>query len=126
MESQRYPYHPACLLFPRMNDQELRALADNIKARGLDHDLVLHEGKILDGRNRHLACEIAGVEPTFVEWQGKGSPLEWVVGENLLRRHMSLLPAGRRRPRAPAAAGGGGEGAATSFPRARQKGITGM
>ena len=89
MESQRYPYHPACLLFPRMNDAELRALADNIKARGLDHDLVLHEGKILDGRNRHLACEIAGVEPTFVEWQGKGSPLEWVVGENLLRRHMS-------------------------------------
>jgi hypothetical protein len=72
-----------------MNDAELRALADNIKARGLDHDLVLHEGKILDGRNRHLACEIAGVEPTFVEWQGKGSPLEWVVGENLLRRHMS-------------------------------------
>ena len=89
VKSQRYPYHPACLLFPRMSDQELRALADNIKARGLDHDLVLHEGKVLDGRNRYLACEIAGVEPTFVEWQGKGSPLEWVVGENLLRRHMS-------------------------------------
>ena len=89
MESQRYPYHPACLLFPRMNEAELRVLADNIKARGLDHDVILHEGNVLDGRNRYLACEIAGVEPRFVEWQGKGSPLEWVVGENLLRRHMS-------------------------------------
>jgi DNA (cytosine-5)-methyltransferase 1 len=89
MKTRRYPFHPACLLFPRMNEAELRALADNIKARGLDHDVILHEGKILDGRNRYLACEIAGVEPTFVEWQGKGSPLEWVVGENLLRRHMS-------------------------------------
>ena len=89
MKTRRYPFHPACLLFPRMNEAESPALADDIKARGLDRDVILHEGKILDGRNRYLACEIAGVEPTFVEWQGKGSPLEWVVGENLLRRHMS-------------------------------------
>ena len=65
------------------------ALADDIKARGLDHDVIVHEGNVLDGRNRYLACEIAGVEPRFTEWQGKGSPLEWVVGQNLLRRHIS-------------------------------------
>jgi site-specific DNA-methyltransferase (adenine-specific) len=43
----------------------------------------------LDGRNRLAACEIAGVEPTFVEWQGTGSPTEWVISENLIRRHLT-------------------------------------
>jgi len=85
----KYRYHPACLLFPRFGDEELRELAANIKARGLLHDIITYQGQILDGRNRLAACEIAKVKPRFKEWDGEGSPVEWVISENLIRRHLT-------------------------------------
>jgi hypothetical protein len=42
----------------------------------------------LDGRNRLRACEIAGVEPSTDLWAGEGSPTEWVVSQNIHRRHL--------------------------------------
>lgn len=81
-------FHAICLLFPELPEEDLRALADDIKEKGLFNPIVLYQGKILDGRNRYKACKLAGVEPRFVEWKG-GSPLEWVVSENLVRRHLT-------------------------------------
>jgi hypothetical protein len=85
----KYSYHPACLLFPKLGDADLQQLADDIKVNGLRNPVVRYQGKILDGRNRLAACEIAGVKPRFVEWQGTGSPVEWVISENLVRRHLT-------------------------------------
>lgn len=69
---------------------ELRGLADDIKAHGLQHPIVLHEGKVLDGRNRLAACEMVGVEPRFVAWEPNGtSPTTWVIATNLHRRHLT-------------------------------------
>jgi ParB family chromosome partitioning protein len=34
------------------------------------HPVVRYQGKILDGRNRLLACERAGVEPRFEDFEG--------------------------------------------------------
>jgi hypothetical protein len=89
MPKKRYSYHPACLAFPVMQEAELQQLADDIKLRGLLTPIVRHRGKILDGRNRLAACEIAGVEPRFVEWEGEGSPTEWVIATNLIRRQLT-------------------------------------
>jgi site-specific DNA-methyltransferase (adenine-specific) len=50
---------------------------------------VLFDGLVLDGRNRLAACKIAGVAPRFTQWQGEGSPVEWVVSQNLFRRHLT-------------------------------------
>ena len=86
---RRPTYHPACLLFPQLGKAELQELADDIKANGLKNDIVRLNGQILDGRNRHLACGMAGVEPRFVEWSGQGSPTEWVISQNLFRRHLT-------------------------------------
>ena len=59
--------HPVAALFPMLADDEIEELAADIKARGLLQPIVLDaEGRVLDGRNRLAACEIAGVEPTFV------------------------------------------------------------
>jgi site-specific DNA-methyltransferase (adenine-specific) len=82
-------FHPICLLFPQLGKAELAELAADIKARGLLHAIILYQGQILDGRNRYIACGIAGVEPRFEEWHGTGSPLEWVISENLIRRHLT-------------------------------------
>ena len=51
--------------------------------------MLFYEGQVLDGRNRLAACKIAKVKPTFIEWNGTGSPVEWVISENLIRRHLT-------------------------------------
>ena len=84
-----HSFHPACVLFPRLNDEDLQALAEDIRHNGLLNPIVTFEGQILDGRNRLAACEIAGVKPRFLEWEGEGSPLSWVVATNLMRRHLT-------------------------------------
>lgn len=84
-----HSFHPACLLFPRLSDDELQALAEDIRHNGLLTPIVTLDDQILDGRNRLAACKIAGVKPRFVEWDGEGSPLAWVVATNLMRRHLT-------------------------------------
>jgi hypothetical protein len=73
-----------------MDGVELNALVEDIRSHGLLEPIVVLDGQVLDGRNRLRACEIAGVEPTFVEWTANGmSPTEWVVSHNLHRRHLT-------------------------------------
>jgi ParB family chromosome partitioning protein len=86
---ERYEIHPACALFPMMDADALEKLAEDIRAHGLRHPVILHDGKVLDGRNRLEACGRAGVAPDFEEWAGDGDPVEWVVSTNLHRRHLS-------------------------------------
>jgi hypothetical protein len=85
---RRPPLHPACKLFPALGQDELRELADDIAANGLRNPIVMYQGKLLDGRNRWDACELAGVEPRFTEFQGD-DPIGWVVSQNLIRRHLT-------------------------------------
>jgi DNA modification methylase len=86
---KKLSFHPACLLFPKLGKAELQQLADDIKANGLRNPVIMFQGKVLDGRNRLAACRIAKVKPHFVEWDGEGSPTEWVISENLIRRHLT-------------------------------------
>lgn len=82
--------HQAADLFPLMSDDELQALADDIAANGLNQPIVTYEGRILDGRNRARACEMAGVEIETIEWDDPGcGPVAWVVSQNIRRRHLT-------------------------------------
>lgn len=82
--------HPAADLFPMMPEDELRALADDIAANGLNQPIVTHNGKILDGRNRFKACQLAMVQPETIEWEDPGcGPVAWVVSQNIQRRHLT-------------------------------------
>ena len=82
-------FHEIASIFPMMTEPELQVLADDIKANGLREPIVVHEGKIIDGRNRYRACELVGVEPHYEEWNGNGSLVAYVVSLNLHRRHLS-------------------------------------
>ena len=57
---------------------------------GLLDPIVLFEKRILDGRNRAAACESAGREPRYVEFEGtREEALMFVVSHNLKRRHLT-------------------------------------
>lgn len=84
-----YEFHPIADLFPMMPKADLEALAADIKANGLQMPVELLDGKIIDGRNRYRACEIADIEPTFVNVQ-VDDPVVYVLSRNLHRRHLSL------------------------------------
>ena len=81
-------FHPHADLFPLLEGDELQALADDIKEHGQRQPIVMHEGKILDGRNRYLACRMAETEPEFVDYDGTDA-LGFVVSLNWRRRHLS-------------------------------------
>lgn len=58
--------HPVAELFPMMTDDELNDLAEDIKANGLMHPLILGDnGDLWDGRNRMEGCRRAEYSPRF-------------------------------------------------------------
>jgi hypothetical protein len=83
-------HHPAAALFPLLpvDSPEFGELVADIGEHGLLQPIVLHEGRILDGRNRYRACQHAGVTPRFDEWSGE-SPTAYVLSLNLHRRHLT-------------------------------------
>jgi ParB-like chromosome segregation protein Spo0J len=81
--------HPAAEVFPMLDQDELQALADDIKQNGLLHPIVLDaDDLVVDGRNRLAACKIAGVEPEFDRLNG-ADPIAFILSMNIARRHMN-------------------------------------
>jgi ParB-like chromosome segregation protein Spo0J len=60
--ADRLQPHPLAALFPELPPEELTELARDIKARGQLEPIIVYKGLILDGRNRYLACQKAGVK----------------------------------------------------------------
>jgi len=72
-----------------MEGDDLAALAENIRQYGLQTPITLYEGKILDGRNRYRACQLAAVEPRTQLFPADRDPLAFVLSVNLHRRHLT-------------------------------------
>ena len=79
-----YPYSN---ILPLLEGAAFDLLVADIRANGLLEPITIYEGLILDGRNRYRACEAAGVEPQFLEFDGD-DPLAFVLSLNLHRRHL--------------------------------------
>ncbi len=80
--------HPVAELFPMLEPIELRELADDIKAHGLQQPITMQGDVLLDGRNRHAACKLAHVEFRSQQYKGD-SPVAFIIGANLRRRHLN-------------------------------------
>ena len=84
-------WHDAANIFPLMDNDALNEMADDIKANGLKNPIILLDAKVLDGRNRLLACKLAGVRPNIESRNPDklGSPVTWVLSQNLHRRQLT-------------------------------------
>ncbi|WP_370666688.1 ParB N-terminal domain-containing protein [Streptomyces sp. IBSBF 2507] len=72
-----------------LDEDELQALADDIRDLGQLQPIVLDSsGRILDGRNRLRACELAEVTPEYVTYSGD-DPSAYTLSVNLRRRSLS-------------------------------------
>ena len=93
LAARPYLAHPIAEIFPMKTGQSLADLATSIKELGLLEEIVLYEGKVLDGRRRQAACIRAGVKPLYRDFGSRASdgynPLEWAFATNFQRRDLS-------------------------------------
>jgi hypothetical protein len=85
---QKLELHPYCILFPACTAKELQTLTEDIRQNGLLDPIVLFDGKILDGRNRYMACQQSNTAIQTVEFTGD-DPLAFVLSKNLHRRQLT-------------------------------------
>jgi len=99
------PFHPLANIFPLIEGDEFEQLVVDIKVNGLRERIVVHDGQVLDGRNRYNAAIAAGLfsaegpikggTPIFIKHFAKflpdreGDPLTFVISKNLKRRHLN-------------------------------------
>lgn len=83
--------HPYANIFPMLGENELNELAADIKAYGLRHAIVVDKSRrVIDGRNRFAACELAEVAPRFETFDGDDRKvLDLIVSLNIKRRHLN-------------------------------------
>jgi hypothetical protein len=86
--------HPLAKEFPMLSAQELKELAEDIKVRGQLAPILNYQGAILDGRNRWVACRMAGVEPETIEYK-EADPVGFIKSMNILRRHLTTAERAR-------------------------------
>jgi ParB-like chromosome segregation protein Spo0J len=101
--------HPYAEQFQLMEGAEYERFKRDLGRNGLIDPITVHDGVILDGRNRYRACRELGIEPRTVPWSGPGSILAFVLSRNVHRRGLrksqsamsaaGLASLGRGRPR---------------------------
>ena len=90
--THEYDFHPLAELFPLIEGEEFDALVEDISVRGLLVPIMLHQGKILDGRNRYNAAKRAGYKFTQRDFRELSSGLDpegYVISTNIHRRQLS-------------------------------------
>ena len=59
-------FHEAACIFPMMTDEQLDSLAKDIQTNGLIIPISVMNGKIIDGRNRWMACSKISKTPKTI------------------------------------------------------------
>ncbi len=83
------PFHPLANIFPLIEGHEFDELVASIKANGLRDPIAVHDGLVIDGRNRQRACEAAEVACVYHPLPADADPLQFVLDRNLKRRHLN-------------------------------------
>jgi hypothetical protein len=89
---RKHTIHPAADLFPMIAEPDMADLARDIAEHGQQEPIWTDDdGAVLDGRNRLVACTMAGVAPVMRRWEPRAgdTPVAFVLSKNLHRRHLS-------------------------------------
>ncbi|MFO7899033.1 MAG: hypothetical protein R6V58_08230, partial [Planctomycetota bacterium] len=70
-------------------EERLAELVDDLRANGQREPIHLHGGRIVDGRNRYLACRKAGIEPWIESLPDDVNPFAFVWSLNGQRRDLT-------------------------------------
>ena len=82
--------HPLASLLPSMAGDALDALTADVKANGLQSEIVVYDGLVLDGRHRLRVCDLLGIEPKIRIFEGtEDQARALVLSLNLHRRHLN-------------------------------------
>lgn len=89
--------HPFANRFRMMSELEFEALKEDISQNGVQEEILLYRGKILDGRNRFRACielekegRLPPGNPKFDKFDGSEEDAgRHVTSLNLMRRHLT-------------------------------------
>lgn len=85
-----YQIHPAAMLFPEMEGDQWNKFVVDIRDNGQREPIIIHNGKVIDGRNRLRACSWLKIEPKVRQYQGREDDiLPYVLSLNLNRRHLT-------------------------------------
>jgi len=85
-------FHDLSQIFPLIEGDEFDGFVEAFKKYGLLQQIVLYEGKILEGRNRHRAGKKLGYKfsaKAFTELPAGKNPYEFVLVANVQRRHLT-------------------------------------
>ena len=84
--------HALSAIFGDMPNTEYAALLKSVQDNGFTHpEIITYEGKILDGWHRYRVAQHLGIESDLVFEELSGvSPAEFVLAENLYRRHLTV------------------------------------
>jgi len=85
-------FHSLANIFPLIEGEEFDAFVETFRKQGLLQQIVLHQGMILEGRNRYRAGQKLGQKfsaKDFVELAPEKNPYEFVIAANVQRRHLT-------------------------------------
>lgn len=84
---ETHEFHEYANIFPLLPEEEFKRLVKDIEANGLLTPIKLYQGKIIDGRNRYLACAKADVQRHY-EVVNPVNLAKYVISQNCSRRQL--------------------------------------
>ena len=82
---QEFPLNSLTEIFPPWPREERDRLREDIAAHGLRQPIAVWRGRIVDGRHRYQA----GVRPEYRFLDDEEDPVAFILGENVVRRHLN-------------------------------------
>lgn len=76
-------------IFPPLERPAFERLKRNIEEYGQLEPISRHDGLIIDGVHRLIACHELGMTPTIADLEDDLDPVEFVVSKNLMRRDLT-------------------------------------
>ena len=85
--------HPLSALWGDLAPSDLASMRESIQEYGFTDPVIwTYDGAVLDGWHRYTIANLLGLELEVREYDG--DPVQWVIGRNLHRRHLTALQKG--------------------------------